>query len=83
MGLFSYLLLLVVASLHTWKLIGDKTISHVSLDFLIVSYPAFSWQTLLLQLLLSRILHVMCLLKNGSQLHKIHSQELFLLCFMD
>uniref|UniRef100_A0A669EEY5 Protein O-mannosyl-transferase 1 n=1 Tax=Oreochromis niloticus TaxID=8128 RepID=A0A669EEY5_ORENI len=28
MGLFSYLLLLVVASLHTWKLIGDKTISH-------------------------------------------------------
>uniref|UniRef100_A0A669ESY6 dolichyl-phosphate-mannose--protein mannosyltransferase n=1 Tax=Oreochromis niloticus TaxID=8128 RepID=A0A669ESY6_ORENI len=41
MGLFSYLLLLVVASLHTWKLIGDKTISHVSLDFLIVSYPAF------------------------------------------
>uniref|UniRef100_A0AAX7V438 Protein O-mannosyl-transferase 1 n=1 Tax=Astatotilapia calliptera TaxID=8154 RepID=A0AAX7V438_ASTCA len=30
MGLFSYLLLLVVASLHTWKLIGDKTISHMN-----------------------------------------------------
>ncbi|XP_056138982.1 protein O-mannosyl-transferase 1 isoform X2 [Lampris incognitus] len=30
MGLFSYLLLLGVASLHTWQLIGDRTVSHVS-----------------------------------------------------
>uniref|UniRef100_A0A3B4XGL8 Protein O-mannosyltransferase 1 n=1 Tax=Seriola lalandi dorsalis TaxID=1841481 RepID=A0A3B4XGL8_SERLL len=30
MGVFSYLLLLGVASLHTWNLIGDRTVSHVS-----------------------------------------------------
>lgn len=30
MGVFSYLLLLGVASLHTWTLIGDRTVSHVS-----------------------------------------------------
>lgn len=29
-GIFSYLLLLGIASLHTWNLIGDRTISHVS-----------------------------------------------------
>ncbi|KAK5933213.1 hypothetical protein CgunFtcFv8_004859 [Champsocephalus gunnari] len=29
MGVFSYLLLLGVASLHTWDLIGDRTISHL------------------------------------------------------
>ncbi|XP_046904211.1 protein O-mannosyl-transferase 1 isoform X1 [Hypomesus transpacificus] len=28
MGLFSYLLLLGVASVHTWKLIGERTLSH-------------------------------------------------------
>ncbi|KAM4595847.1 protein O-mannosyl-transferase 1-like [Polymixia lowei] len=28
MGLFSYLLLLGVASLHTWQLIGDRAVSH-------------------------------------------------------
>ncbi|KAF1389837.1 hypothetical protein PFLUV_G00077700 [Perca fluviatilis] len=28
MGVFSYLLLLGVASLHTWNLIGDRTVSH-------------------------------------------------------
>uniref|UniRef100_A0A3Q4BZ05 ArnT-like N-terminal domain-containing protein n=1 Tax=Mola mola TaxID=94237 RepID=A0A3Q4BZ05_MOLML len=32
MGLFSYLLLLGVASRHTWNLIGDQTVSHVSPD---------------------------------------------------
>ncbi|GAA6235005.1 protein O-mannosyl-transferase 1 [Lates japonicus] len=30
MGVFSYLLLLGVASLHTWNLIGDQTVNHVS-----------------------------------------------------
>uniref|UniRef100_A0A672GPI6 Protein O-mannosyl-transferase 1 n=1 Tax=Salarias fasciatus TaxID=181472 RepID=A0A672GPI6_SALFA len=30
MGLFSYLLLVGVASLHTWSLIGNRTVSHVS-----------------------------------------------------
>lgn len=30
MGVFSYLLLLVMASVHTWNLIGDQTVSHVS-----------------------------------------------------
>ncbi|XP_041854564.1 protein O-mannosyl-transferase 1 isoform X1 [Melanotaenia boesemani] len=30
MGVFSYLLLLGVASWHTWILIGDKTVSHLS-----------------------------------------------------
>uniref|UniRef100_A0A671U5T0 Protein O-mannosyl-transferase 1 n=1 Tax=Sparus aurata TaxID=8175 RepID=A0A671U5T0_SPAAU len=30
MGVFSYLLLLGVASLHTWNLIGDRGVSHVS-----------------------------------------------------
>ena len=30
MGLFSYLLLLGVASRHTWNLIGDRSVSHVS-----------------------------------------------------
>lgn len=30
MGLFSYLLLLGVACLHTWNLIGDQSVSHVS-----------------------------------------------------
>ncbi|AWP07746.1 putative snRNA-activating protein complex subunit 4 [Scophthalmus maximus] len=30
MGVFSYLLLLGVASLHTWNLIGDRTVSHLS-----------------------------------------------------
>ncbi|XP_063754336.1 protein O-mannosyl-transferase 1 isoform X2 [Eleginops maclovinus] len=30
MGVFSYLLLLGVALLHTWDLIGDRTISHLS-----------------------------------------------------
>ncbi|XP_061586127.1 protein O-mannosyl-transferase 1 [Cololabis saira] len=30
MGVFSYLLLLGVASFHTWKLIGDRTVSHLS-----------------------------------------------------
>ncbi|XP_067376719.1 protein O-mannosyl-transferase 1 isoform X3 [Channa argus] len=30
MGLFSYLLLLGLASLHTWTLIGDQTVSHLS-----------------------------------------------------
>ncbi|XP_028312223.1 protein O-mannosyl-transferase 1 isoform X2 [Gouania willdenowi] len=29
-GVFSYLLLLGVASLHTWNLIGDRTVSHLS-----------------------------------------------------
>ncbi|KAM9391358.1 protein O-mannosyl-transferase 1 isoform 2-T2 [Pholidichthys leucotaenia] len=29
MGVFSYLLLLGVASAHTWKLIGDRTVSHM------------------------------------------------------
>uniref|UniRef100_A0A673BMQ0 Protein O-mannosyl-transferase 1 n=1 Tax=Sphaeramia orbicularis TaxID=375764 RepID=A0A673BMQ0_9TELE len=29
MGVFSYLLLLGVASVHTWNLIGDQTVSHV------------------------------------------------------
>uniref|UniRef100_A0A7N9AU81 Protein O-mannosyl-transferase 1 n=1 Tax=Mastacembelus armatus TaxID=205130 RepID=A0A7N9AU81_9TELE len=29
MGMFSYLLLLGMASLHTWTLIGDRTVSHV------------------------------------------------------
>lgn len=29
MGLLSYLLLLAVACLHTWNLIGDQTVSHV------------------------------------------------------
>ncbi|XP_029915353.1 protein O-mannosyl-transferase 1 isoform X2 [Myripristis murdjan] len=30
MGVFSYLLLLGVACLHTWQLIGDRAVSHVS-----------------------------------------------------
>ncbi|XP_034397996.1 protein O-mannosyl-transferase 1 isoform X4 [Cyclopterus lumpus] len=30
MGVFSYLLLVGVASLHTWNLIGDRTVSHLS-----------------------------------------------------
>ncbi|XP_058492669.1 protein O-mannosyl-transferase 1 isoform X1 [Solea solea] len=30
MGVFSYLLLLGVASLHTWNMIGDRTVSHLS-----------------------------------------------------
>lgn len=30
-GIFSYLLLLCIASLHTWNLIGDRTISHLKL----------------------------------------------------
>ncbi|KAM3868389.1 protein O-mannosyl-transferase 1 [Diretmus argenteus] len=30
MGVFSYLLLLGMASLHTWQLIGDRAVSHVS-----------------------------------------------------
>lgn len=30
-GIFSYLALLGVASLHTWNLIGDRTISHLKL----------------------------------------------------
>lgn len=30
MGVFSYLLLLGVASLHTWRLMGDQTVSHLS-----------------------------------------------------
>lgn len=30
MGLFSYLLLLGVASVDTWSLIGDRAVSHVS-----------------------------------------------------
>lgn len=29
-GLFSYLLLLGLASLHTWDLIGDRSVGHVS-----------------------------------------------------
>ncbi|KAM9810823.1 protein O-mannosyl-transferase 1 [Neosynchiropus ocellatus] len=29
-GMFSYLLLVAVASLHTWRLIGDKTLSHLN-----------------------------------------------------
>ncbi|XP_034397997.1 protein O-mannosyl-transferase 1 isoform X5 [Cyclopterus lumpus] len=32
MGVFSYLLLVGVASLHTWNLIGDRTVSHASLE---------------------------------------------------
>ncbi|XP_031697719.1 protein O-mannosyl-transferase 1-like isoform X2 [Anarrhichthys ocellatus] len=32
MGVFSYLMLVGVASLHTWNLIGDRTVSHVSPD---------------------------------------------------
>ncbi|XP_013883600.1 protein O-mannosyl-transferase 1 [Austrofundulus limnaeus] len=30
MGVFSYLLLVGVASVHTWKLIGDRAVSHLS-----------------------------------------------------
>uniref|UniRef100_A0AAQ4Q6I0 Protein O-mannosyl-transferase 1 n=1 Tax=Gasterosteus aculeatus aculeatus TaxID=481459 RepID=A0AAQ4Q6I0_GASAC len=30
MGVFSYLLLVGVASLHTWRLIGDRAVSHLS-----------------------------------------------------
>ncbi|XP_071400554.1 LOW QUALITY PROTEIN: protein O-mannosyl-transferase 1 [Centroberyx affinis] len=30
MGVFSYLLLVGVASLHTWQLIGDRAVSHLS-----------------------------------------------------
>ncbi|XP_076010428.1 protein O-mannosyl-transferase 1 isoform X2 [Genypterus blacodes] len=30
MGVFSYLLLLVMASVHTWNLIGDQAVSHLS-----------------------------------------------------
>ncbi|XP_031697718.1 protein O-mannosyl-transferase 1-like isoform X1 [Anarrhichthys ocellatus] len=30
MGVFSYLMLVGVASLHTWNLIGDRTVSHLS-----------------------------------------------------
>ncbi|XP_043914336.1 protein O-mannosyl-transferase 1 isoform X2 [Protopterus annectens] len=33
MGLFTYLLLLAVASVHIWQLIGDKTLSNVTLAF--------------------------------------------------
>ncbi|XP_063287375.1 protein O-mannosyl-transferase 1 [Pelobates fuscus] len=33
MGLFSYLLILVIAAIHTWQLIGDRTLSNVSLLF--------------------------------------------------
>lgn len=29
-GVFSYLLLLALASVHTWTLIGDRGVSHVS-----------------------------------------------------
>ncbi|XP_038600479.1 protein O-mannosyl-transferase 1 [Tachyglossus aculeatus] len=31
MGLFTYMLLLTIAAVHTWHLIGDQTISNVSL----------------------------------------------------
>lgn len=30
MGVFSYLLLLGVASVHAWRLIGERAVSHVS-----------------------------------------------------
>lgn len=30
-GVFSYLLLLTIASVHAWNVIGDRKVSHVSL----------------------------------------------------
>lgn len=30
MGMFTYFLLLGLAAVHTWQLIGDRTLSHVS-----------------------------------------------------
>uniref|UniRef100_A0A8C6WMY2 Protein O-mannosyl-transferase 1 n=1 Tax=Neogobius melanostomus TaxID=47308 RepID=A0A8C6WMY2_9GOBI len=39
MGLLSYLLLLGVACVHTWSLIGDRTLSHVSSVLCLVVVP--------------------------------------------
>lgn len=33
MGIFTYLLLLGLAAVHTWQLIGDRTLSHVSKSY--------------------------------------------------
>lgn len=38
MGVFTYFLLLGLAVVHTWKLLGDQTISTVSKIFLILLY---------------------------------------------
>lgn len=37
MGLFTYLLLLAIAGVHTWKLIGDTTLSNVTVFYHIVA----------------------------------------------
>ncbi len=36
MGLFTYILLLGLAAVHTWHVIGDRTLSHVSFSCIIL-----------------------------------------------
>lgn len=47
MGLFTYFLLLGLAAVHTWHVIGDRTLSHVSFSYiLLLGFPALWFCTL-------------------------------------
>uniref|UniRef100_A0A671U1H6 Protein O-mannosyl-transferase 1 n=1 Tax=Sparus aurata TaxID=8175 RepID=A0A671U1H6_SPAAU len=65
MGVFSYLLLLGVASLHTWNLIGDRGVSHIIRQFI-----DYYWFQVVCLLVVPVLLYVFWFYVHLSLLHR-------------